>query len=256
MHSPFHAVARGLRVTHVGYLLACWGAAAAFGMHWLNDRIISNYYWHSDEIRWVFIGLFFATLATVVAGLIVGFVGRVRCLKVPEEYTVVRGRALAAVVLEVSGWLSLLVGIGVMAAMGFRWLPSLPWIPGIGMILSGVMVLCGRILFLRFLWALARAVEDGPSGDRARSSLALFLIDWGVGLLGVGVAAGGSALGMYELTSPLAYLVWIAAGASGLYGLILYDRLLGGLARSVQAFADTPPEEEEAAPVDDFHHQT
>ncbi len=245
MNAAFLAVARGLRLTNIGYLLACWASAAAFGMFWIIDRMISNYYFSSQEWRWVFIGIFIATHVTIVAGVIVGFVGRVRCLRTPTEFTAVRGRALAAIVLEGSGWGSLLVGIGVMFAMGFGWLPRAEWVPGVGMIVSALMVLCGRILFLRFLRVLGRVVEDKASDRRARFSLNLFLIGWGVALVGLGVLAGGGTLGMYEFTTPLAYLIWIAAGMSGLYGLLLYDRLLGNLARSVQAFAESHPNDDE-----------
>jgi hypothetical protein len=246
MHAAFRSVARGLRLTNIGFLLACWASAVALGMFWLIDRdIVRSYYIRSNEVRYVFIGLFFASLAAIVAGVIVGFVGRIRCLRTPAEFPAVRGRALAAIVLEGSGWGSLLVGIGVMCAMGFRWLPSAPWVPAIGMGFSGLLILCGRILFLRFLRVLGRVVEDKTSARRARFSLTLFLADWGAGLVGVGVMAGGGALGMEELTYPLAYLIWIAAGMSGLGGLILYDRLLGNLARSVQAFAESFPSEDD-----------
>lgn len=235
MGSPFHAVAHGLRLTNIGFLLACWGAASAFGMYWFIDRVISYPY---REMRWVYITIFIAAILAGVAGVVVGFIGRIRCLKVPTEFPAVRGRAIVAVVLESSGWGSLFVGVGVAIAMGFRLLPDAPWVPGIGMILSGVMLLSGRIMFLRFLRVLGQVVEDRVSTRRARHSLALFLADWAVGVIGVGTSAGGSMLSMHELTTPLAFLLWIAAGASGLAGLILYDRLLSGLARSVQALAD------------------
>jgi hypothetical protein len=49
---------------------------------------------------------------------------------------------------------------------------------------------------------------------------------------------------MYELTTPVVTVLWIAAGASGLAGLVLYDRVLAGLGRSVQAFAESLPNED------------
>lgn len=244
MTSPFHAVARGLRLAQIGFLLACWGGTAAFGMFWFIDRVINNSYYRNEEFRWLFLGLFFATLATVLAGVVVGFIGRVRCLRVPEEYPAVRGRLLAAVILEGSGWGSLLVGIGVGIAMGFRWLPDATWVPQLGMVFSGLMVLGGRVMLLRFLRFLARVVEDKPSARRARHSLTLFLADWAAGLVGLGILFFGSAMSMYEVSTPLGYLVWIAAAGSGLYGLLLYDRLLGGLARSVLVFADAHQDDE------------
>jgi hypothetical protein len=162
----------------------------------------------------------------------------------PEEFPAVRGRLLAAVILEASGWGSLFVGIGVMFAMDYRLLPDARWVPLFGMLLSVLMQIGGRIMFLRFLARLAGVIEDTASARRSRFSLTLFLTDWGLGLVGVGAAAGMSALGLYEGSKLVAIPVWITAGASGLYGLLLYDRLLGGLARAVQAFADIPPEPE------------
>jgi len=240
MDSPFHHVARGLRIAHIGYLITCWAATSAAGIAWA----LSTTYYGNRELYWPLIISFWTTVAVAVAGVVVGIVGRVRCLRVPAEFPAVRGRVIAAVVLEASGWGSLLVGVGVFFAMIYRVLPRAEWVPAIGMILSGLMLLCGRILFLRFLRVLAREVEDKSTDRRSRLSLALFLTDWAVGLVGVGVAAGGSMLRLYELTTPVVTVLWIAAGMSGLYGLILYDRLLGGLARSVQAFADASTEED------------
>lgn len=243
MNSPFHAVARGLRLTNIGFLLACWGAASAFGIGWIWDKS----YYGNLNVRVTLLVLLWAAILAGVAGVVAGFIGRIRCLKTPTEFPAVRGRAIAAVVLEGSGWGSLFVGVGVLFAMGYNLLPRAEWVPGIGMLLSGLMLFGGRIMFLRFLRVLCRVVEDRVSARRARFSFALFLTDWAVGLIGVGISAGGSALGMYELTNPIAFLLWIAAGASGLAGLILYDRLLSGLARSVQAFADAHyPDEDDS----------
>lgn len=247
MHSPFHAVARGLRLTHVGFLLACWGAASALGIAWL----ISTVYYGNTSLRVALWVTFWPVVVTAVAGVIVGFIGRVRCLKTPEEFTAARGRALAAIALEGSGWASLFVGIGIMFAMAYTLLPSAPWIPAIGMLISGLMIFGGRIMFLRFLRFLARAVEDKPSARRARFSLTLFLADWAAALLAWGIGAGGSMLWASDVTNPIAIVVCILAAMSGLYGLLLYDRLLGGLARSVQAFADAPLEPEYDEEEDD-----
>lgn len=241
MTPPLHAVARGVRLTNVGFLLTGWAGAAAFCMFWFIDRVVINSYssaYRSELCRWVFIGLWLATLVAALAGVIVGFVGRCFCLRAPAEFPGVRGRAMTAVVLEGSGWFSLLVGFGVSLAMSFRWLPDAQYVPGIGLCFSLLLMVCGRILFLRFLRKLAVAVEDKPSVRRARFSLSLFLADWLAALVGLGVLAGGGVLYMEELTTPLANVIWIAVGMSGLYGLILYDRLLSHLGRSVQAFAD------------------
>jgi hypothetical protein len=241
MPTPFHAVARGLRLAHVGFLLACWGAVAAFGIGWVWDKT----YYRDDELRLTLLVAMWAAMLAGVAGVVVGFIGRVRCLRMPEEFPAVRGRLLAAVVLEGSGWGSLFVGVGVMFAMVYALLTPHPWIPFVGIGLSGLMLLGGRIMFLRFMSKLAVVVEDAASARRARFSLTLFLTDWGLGLVGVGAAFGMSALGMYDGSKLVAIPIWISAGASGLYGLLLYDRLLGGLATSVRAFADASTADEE-----------
>lgn len=241
MNAAFHAVARGLRLAHVGFLLACWGSASAVGIGWTG----SSMYYYRDEMRWLLLGVFGGAVLAAVAGLVVGFVGRVRCLKAPEEYPAVRGRARMAVVLEGSGWASLFAGVGVLTAMGFKLLPQWPWVPGVGMLLSALMVFGGRVMFLVFLRALGRVVEDPETDRRARFSLALFLLDWLAGLVGLAVMAGGSALGIYHWANATGYLIWIVAGMSGLFGLLLYDRLLGGLARAVKAFADDHPADDE-----------
>ncbi len=180
-----------------------------------------------------------------VGGAVTGIVGRVKCLKAPPEYPAVRGRAMAAVVLEASGWFSGFVGVGLMFAMGWKWLPQQFWVPAIGVVFSGLLLVCGRILFLRFLRVLARVAEDKAIDRRAKFSLVLFITNWLVGLLAWAVGAGGSAVSVQEMTTPLAFAIGIAAGMSGLAGLVLYDRVLGGLTRSVHAFADAHRDDEE-----------
>lgn len=241
MTDAFHAVARGLRVAHAGYLLTCWGATSAGILIW----IISNTYYGPDYMRLVLWGGFWLNVSIGVGGVVTGIVGRVRCLRTPPEFPAVRGRAIAAVVLEGSGWLSGFAGAGVGIAMGYRYLPQEPWVLLIGGIFSTLLLLGGRILFLRFLRVLARVVEDNTTARRADYSLALFLADWGAGLLGAGIAAAGSTLSSYQLSTPLAFFVWILTGMSGLAGLVLYDRVLSGLARSVRSFAVAHWDEEE-----------
>lgn len=240
MHSPFHAVARGLRLTHAGFLLACWGGASILGITWL----ISNTYYGDSLLRTTLWVTFWAAVLLGVGGVIVGFVGRVRCLKTPEGLPAARGRVLAAIALEGGGWASLFVGIGVMIAMIYTLLPSAPWIPAIGMGVSGLMIFGGRIMFLRFLRFLARGIEDKPSARRARLSLTVFLLDWAAALVAWGVAVAGSMLWASDVTNPIALVVCIVAGMSGMYGLFLYDRLLGGLARSVRQIAHDADKEE------------
>lgn len=242
MTDAFQAVARGLRIAHAGFLLTCWGATSAAVLIW----IISNTHYGPDYMRLVLWGGFWLNVLIGVGGVIVGIVGRVRCLKAPHEIPAVRGRALAAGVLEGCGWLSLFVGVGVFFPLGFGgFFPAALWVPGVGLGFSVILLVCGRVMFLRFLYVLARAVEDKSSALRAQLSSALFLADWGVVMLGAGIAAAGSVLRVSELSTPLAFFVWILTGMSGLAGLVLYDRVLGGLTRSVRAFADTHRDDEE-----------
>ncbi len=241
MHSAFHAVARGLRIAHAGYLLTCWGATSAIVLSWLVGQVG----WRDDPLRATLWGAFWLNVLIGVGGVVSGIVGRVKCLKAPAEYPTVRGRAIAAVVLEASGWFSGFVGVGVIFAMGYKQLPQEFWVPAVGIGFSVVLLLCGRILFLRFLRVLAGVVEDTTTARRARGSLALFLADWGAGLLAWGVGAGGSMLSVQEMTTPLAVAISILTGMSGMLGLVLYDRVLGGLTRSVQAFGDVHRDDEE-----------
>ncbi len=203
---------------------------------------------YRDELlKFTLLTLMWTAILGGVAGVIVGFVGRVFCLRMPEEFPAIRGRARAAVVLEATGWLSLFVGVGLIFSLSELRMYEFMWVPAVGMGFSGLMMFCGRVLFLLFLSKLAAAVEDKPSVRRARWSFALFLTDWGVGLFGLGLSAAGSMLRVYELTSPLVAILWVMAGASGVGGLILYDRLLSGLARTVQKLANEEEEEEETA---------
>lgn len=241
MHSAFVAVARGLRVAHIGYLLTCWGATSATALIWF----ISNVGYRDDPLRLTLWVAFWVNILIGVTGAVTGIVGRVKCLGAPADYPAVRGRAIAAVVLEASGWLSGFVGVGVSFAMGWKWLPQEFWVPAVGVTFSALLLVCGRILFLRFLRVLARVVDDRTTARRAGYSLTLFLADWGASLIGWGMGFGGSALNVQELTTPLAVAIFIVAGMSGLAGLVLYDRVLGGLTRSVEAVAETHHDVEE-----------
>lgn len=241
MNSPIHAVARGLRNADLGFLIAGWGATSALGIGWIWDKI----YYHDYLTRIALLVVLVLAILAGLAGVVVGFIGRVRCLRMPEEFPIVRGRAMVAVVLEGSGWASLVVGVGVFFALGFGgFFPGALWISGVGALLSGLSLLGGRILFLMFLRALAAEVEDITSYRRARLSFALFLSQWAVALIALGISMAGGALGINQLTTPIIVLT-LAAGMSGLAGMILYDRLLGGLAKSVQAFAETHAEHDE-----------
>jgi hypothetical protein len=107
------------------------------------------------------------------------------------------------------------------------------------------MLFGGRIMFLRFLRVLARVVEDRTAARRADYSFALFLADWAAVLLGTGIAIAGSAVSAYAVSTPVAFTVYTLTGMSGLVGLVVYDRVLGGLTRSVRAFADADRSDEE-----------
>lgn len=244
MTDAFHSVARGLRVAHAGFLLTCGGAVSAVILAWL----VGEMGWRDDPVRVTLWVAFWLNVAIGVGGVVTGIVGRVKCLNAPPEYPAVRGRAIAAVMLEGSGWLSGFAGIGLTIATGYKLLPQEPVtfiVLIVGGVLSGLMLLGGRVMFLRFLRVLARVVEDKTTARRARLSLALFIAVWAVGLFGWGVGAGGSAINEQEVTTPVAVGVFILVGMSGMVGLVLYDRTLGGLTKSVRDFGDAQRNEEE-----------
>ncbi len=244
MNAAFLAVARGLRLTHVGLLIICWVGATSGLLLLIGDAwILSLGPSTSPGVGLFLLSLFlwWVPILPAAAGVVVGFIGLVRCLKMPAEIPAARKLVLVAVVLEVSGWVSLLVGIPAsVAAVQLLGLSS--WILLLGASFSALMLLTGQVIFLRFLKVLAGSVGDTDSARRAGVSRTLFVILCANGFLSLGILAGGYQLGTDPTwSSALATLVLIPAVIYGLAGLVVYDRLLGGLARSVQAYADAPP---------------
>ena len=237
MTNPFHAVAGGVQQTNAGFVLTGWAVAAVALLFWFIDRGLPYLDCH-EEFRQEFVALFGVLCVVAVGGVVFGLLGRCRCFALPPDLPAARGWLKLAVALEGCGWGGLLVGAGILFAKQFWRFRVEPWVPAGGMGLSALMLFSGRVAYLRFLRALARVVDDPASDRRGQSALALFLVNWAVGLVGLGALWGGEVLGLYRLTTPLGYLIWTAAGLSGLAGLIVYDRLLGGLGRSVALFAD------------------
>ena len=53
MTSPFHAAARGLWLTHVGFLLTVGGVVSSLVLWWFIAVVI----YYRDQSRWLFLGV-------------------------------------------------------------------------------------------------------------------------------------------------------------------------------------------------------
>lgn len=174
-------------------------------------------------------------LAVGAAGLVVGFVGRRRCLAIPDEWQTARTRLRMAVLLEASALLSVLANFGVgvgLAVTAPRWMS----IPALGTGVPLLLLVLGRVMFLRFTRAVAEELGNTLLVRRVATLLVLFVSAIASATIGFALGVAGNWIAP-SATSTVAYAICggllLAASVVGLIGLTFYARLLGRLREAV-----------------------
>lgn len=146
-------VSAGLRVTHIGFRILAWAvllSALTTAVHAIVHYLDSWF----DFLAMAGGGCCVTPLSIV--GTLVTFSGQLRCLDTPAELPVARSRIRLAVILEGCGLLSGVVNLGVAAVYsGSRTVPlEVLWA---SFVFSLVLLVAGRVFFLAYLLAVARA---------------------------------------------------------------------------------------------------
>ncbi len=140
----------------------------------------------------------------IIAGTILGLVGRIMCLSVPDDFSAA-GVIYAAVICDVT--------VVLISAAG--WIVDLPELVSS---LSSLLTLASTILFLVFLKKIAAYIDDNTSERRAGNVLNLLIATFVVVIVGV-------------FLPPLL----IVAVLMVIVGFIMYVLLLMGLMKSLKA---------------------
>ncbi|MEO2017346.1 MAG: hypothetical protein ABGZ53_23570 [Fuerstiella sp.] len=139
-----------------------------------------------------------------IAGTILGLVGRIMCLSVPDDFSAV-GVIYAAVICDVT--------VVLISAAG--WIVDLPELVSS---LSSLLTLASTILFLVFLMKISAYIDDNASLQRAGNVLLLLIATFVVVIVGV-------------FLPPLLIVVLLMV----IVGFIMYVLLLMGLMKSLKA---------------------
>ncbi len=139
-----------------------------------------------------------------IAGTILGLVGRIMCLSVPDDFSAA-GVIYAAVICDVT----------VVLISAASWIVDLPELVSS---LSSLLSLASTILFLVFLKKIAAYIDDNTSERRSGNVLNLLIATFVVVIVGV-------------FLPPLLIVAMLIA----LVGFIMYVLLLMGLMKSLKA---------------------
>ncbi len=237
----------GLRLTLIGAQVIGWSLAAAFALVCGGAGVLSGFEL-GPLAGWLFGGLFFTTLSTVVLGRVLCAVGRWVCLATPPEATTARARVRLVVVLETCGLLSGLTTIG----LAFSGLPIPPELGLTGMGFCVVTTVSARVMFFHF----ARAVADCIAVDStAQDALRLFrvsLVAVGAVVVGSLLLALGNSLSVGDVDRiPLRALSCVAVGLLlavafflGLYLLAGHFMLTADLRRHLSRYTPPPADDD------------
>jgi hypothetical protein len=245
------AVARGLKLIHVGLvttMLLAVGYVLALG---IVGTLTAQFVRYHPWVGFAFVGVLTLIALGTVAGMLTGFVGRCRCLATPEEWPAARTRIRMAVLLEACGWLSGLANFAAAWGIATRWIP-LPMIAaGVTAGLSVLMLVLGRVMFLRFARAVADALGHEPLARQAARSLVLFVTLVACGVIGFALLQASYILPasapVTTVSAALGMGLWVAAVAVGLAGLFVYNRLLGRLRTAVAGTSESATATDEEA---------
>lgn len=191
--------------------------------------------------------------AVALIGGVLGLVGRVRCLAVPDEVPGARGMITGSVALEVIALLISLVNNADQVAV--QALP--PVVSASAGLIASVFNIAAAILFLLFTAAVARYIRREQLAQSARTVLILYVV-----AMVLALAAAGSTIAMVLAGLPgqggaggqppnaaMAGLGLVLCGVGcglivvGLIALVMYARLLTGMSEACLRYADDPDAE-------------
>lgn len=224
-------VGRGLGIVHWGFRLitgavvvACVGVVLA---------AVTDARHHTYALELLLAANFALGSCAVCVGVLIGFVGRVRCLETPPELPTARVRVRLAALLEGCGWLSGIVNAGIAWATAIGSI-RLPWevlhaVFGFAFLLF----LAGRVFFFSYLRALARSVDTPVPASSPLIAImvvvtASTMVSTSVGLL---ITSNGTvALSPGRMATMGGTFLGTLAVLTGLY---LYGRTLRRLREAV-----------------------
>lgn len=170
-------------------------------------------------------------------GVLVGFIGRVRCLETPPELPIARTRVRLAALLEGCGWLSGVVNCGVAWATAVRSI-SVPWeVVHAVFGLSFVLFLAGRVISFAYLLALARSVDATPPADSPLLTLMVVVTASTMVFSSVGLLLTSNGHVPLKPEQMVTMGVTFVGTLGVLTGLSVYGRLLRRLREAITVTA-------------------
>jgi len=236
-------------MSSVGFRLTTWAVASFLIICAVS---IPFPFWFTSLLYILPLGCATIAALVAVAGLIIGFVGRCRCLATPPEFATARTRIRLAVILEGCGWLSGVANLAVAVANSLLVLRLPGDVLKTTTALSFLLLVAGRMMFLWYTRSLADAAGNNSLACLAARSLVLFIA------VAVSVVIGGvpiftvSAISSPGTSTAMTFAVgfgaglWFAACGVGVYGLIVYARLLRQLPDAAAELVSHTPAAEDA----------
>jgi len=212
MSSGPEAVARGLRTAHFAFWSTVTMSGLTVGLFLAVGVFGSDFLRNNTTLGIIYGGLICISALAAVIGMIVGFVGRCRCLATPPEFATARTRIRLAVLLEGCGWLSGVANLAVAVANSLLVLRLPGDVLKTTTALSFLLLVAGRMMFLWYARSLADATGNNSLARLAARSLVLFIA------VAVSVVIGGvpiftvSAINSPGASTAMTFAVGFGAG--------------------------------------------
>lgn len=233
MYKQLMKVSRGFRLVYVGMMLIVIGILGGMLGMCLGAGIAGGGGLKAGA--GIMIAVAGVMMLLLLGGSLLGFVGRIFCLAVPERAGAAKPMIIVSVILEIASFgLSLVGGI-----MSFTGKAS----PSVSMGLNGAQILCSltsAVLFLLFTKTVAQFVRRGDLADAAMMVLKLWVLVIAIYagsfvMVLVGGAAGGQgAMAGLACVSLVGMLVAVIIA---LVALVRYITLLKEMSEATASYA-------------------
>ncbi|MCU0705143.1 MAG: hypothetical protein MUF18_14315 [Fimbriiglobus sp.] len=176
MNPALRSVGRGLRLVALAYpvtvaaLLTPVLMTLAIIPEAASDFLRQNW-WVGALYGWALFG----ALVVAFCGMVIGWAGKTQCLRTPTALRMARIRGRLAVVFEGCGLFGQIGNVGMFTATSVNWVPLSPWIVLGTTIVSVILHVAGRVMFLGHLRSLAHHLADRELKRLCSRSLFLFV---------------------------------------------------------------------------------